>query len=1020
MAKKPLIFVGIEGAIPNPLPKKGYVVSETCALLPFGTLRRKENDHFKALSLALELMAPNRKVFVTEKTVEFDLNDPSFDWNHVAPTYLEKQTLGSITVSSTIASTFEKLFDFDHQGTFSYLKEAKVSKQRLRGLSASYAQMVGRTKELHELCEILEQSFEDRGQIASIIGDGGLGKTRLWVEFEKYLEHENTLHFFGTFTLQNETPLHAISEVFGQLVDHFEKKLVFTDQERVFLSYFIDGQSDAELIKNLSPQDLEQNIFQLIRTTLDQLAEEKFAIVMDDIHWADEASQRLIEFMVPLIPKRKQMWLLIHRPAYTPSFTRELFYHPIKLKALDVTQIEAQIKNMMDLKYIAPSTLAKIHEHSKGNPFFVEEIFRHSIENKLVDTDNRIIQDIPLDRGIPMNIQSMVQTRLDHLDAKLFEALKILAVLGSEIYREEADALLSELSFDAKEVLQRLTDEAYLSEISVFPENKIGFYHDIIFEAVRDQNLSEKESTQNHETIANFLIKFHHNNLDKHIFRICDHLINTSYQENQKEYFEKAALQASEHNNFYAAKKYYAHLYINKSLEKNLFPTYFTSLNNTKSIEELERFLQYWGNHTKIENEDPGKGYYFLYGKFLLEQRRLEEVEIFCTKTIDQYKKKHSDNILLPLTSIYIQALTLNHRWPIVCNISLKQLRLLNSQKNAIEKIPYLYALSYLISDNSKNEYLMALDFTSKGMDIVKTFNSVPFYEQDLLFNRYALFQTVHRCNYKLSAKIWSMIIQLRKENGFISELDHCYSQLLVNNFLAGDYNETISNYNEIHQLNEQKQTRHFYYVSFWASLTYLILGNDELFIKHILTARKGRQKDPYFRTMRFYCMGYYHLSKNDFYNAYISFKRLHKFYSKLNVNIVVADAMLLMLSAKIQYRNSIDRDDISKAKQAFSTKTSPNSYNHWSFQMLSLTFARYTDEDFGIDPMATDPKACPNALLKQKMYVEKIKFLDFKGMEKEAKALRKEYQAYRDELELSIPSEHIESFRKNSLFPVP
>ena len=69
MAKKPLIFVGIEGAIPNPLPKKGYVVSKTCALLPFGTLRRKENDHFKALSLALELMAPNRKVFVTEKTV---------------------------------------------------------------------------------------------------------------------------------------------------------------------------------------------------------------------------------------------------------------------------------------------------------------------------------------------------------------------------------------------------------------------------------------------------------------------------------------------------------------------------------------------------------------------------------------------------------------------------------------------------------------------------------------------------------------------------------------------------------------------------------------------------------------------------------------------------------------------------------------------------------------------------------------------------------------------------------------
>src|SRR5690606_30343419 len=130
-----------------------------------------------------------------------------------------------------------------------------------------------------------------------------------------------------------------------------------------------------------------------------------------------------------------------------------------------------QIKNILTLDYIAPSTLRKLHNHSKGNPFFIEEIVRHSLDRNLITAQTKIIETLPLDQGIPINIESMIQARLDQLNPKVFEALQWLCVLGSTFLYDEAMMVLDKQNLDPTHTFDYLQKEKYIVEISAFPEN---------------------------------------------------------------------------------------------------------------------------------------------------------------------------------------------------------------------------------------------------------------------------------------------------------------------------------------------------------------------------------------------------------------------------------------------------------------------------------------------------------------------------------------------------------------------
>ncbi|MCB1197716.1 MAG: AAA family ATPase [Deltaproteobacteria bacterium] len=995
------------------------MISKNQTLIPFGLVRRKENDHIQALNLAYRAKGPDTKSFVVEKVVEFDEQAPAFSWEVIAPVSFKDLPNDHVQVSQTIAATYNKYFDFDNQQGITRLIQPKKTKQRLRGMASAYEEMVGRQDELQELKEILDQSFQDRGQVTSIIGDGGLGKTRLWIEFEKHLEEQQVLYFFGSFAQHSSTDYSAFRQILIPFVQHFKQQLTFSKPQQYVLDYILSPNKENKFVTNLSRGDLEQNILLLIRHMLAKVSMHHVAFILDDIHWADEKSKQLLSYLMPSIQNHNHMWLLIHRPTYQPPFDKEFFYHRIQLRALSKAQVESQIKNMLQFTYISPSTLEKVYQHSKGNPFFVEEIFRHSLENKMISKDNPILQELALEKsGIPMNIQAMVQTRLDHLPSQIFLALKKLCILGYEVYREEAVALLGS---NGEDIIHQLLQESFLIEISIFPEDKIGFYHSIIFETLRENNISDKEKQQFHDEIATFLLSYYNtNDQNSHIIRICRHLLKIPYQQKYYTYFSKAAALASQRNNFNLTATYLTHLLKNEALDKKQFPAYANALNNTDQITELESFLDYWSKSATVKTEDPNTGYYYILFTFLNQSRKMPHLQKIGKKILAQYREFYTDMQLNALINEYAKSFAAQYQWDQYTHIALQQLRLFNNAPYAIEKVGYSNELAKYTINIADMENKLALNFINKSIRILKKKPEIAYIKYQLILLPYATFQTVHRCNYKLSTSLWKKIIEIRVENGILSDLDNAYSKLLINQFFSGQYDACLESYKKTEELTQGNRTRFYYNMTFWLSLVYLILGDSKMFKKQIIIARRGRQNDPWFRTIRFYCMAHYHLFNKNYYNAYNSFNRLLHHYKKAKANYVVIDTALLAICAKAEYEGRIHEKDIPDIQKWLGTKFNSRSYNHWSFQMHILTLARFIDIDFGIDPLNIDPAECPNAFLKQRMYLEKIKLLKQKKMHKQVQNVLEEYEKYRKKLELKIPSEYIKTFQTNSLFMPP
>ncbi|MEZ4819690.1 MAG: hypothetical protein R3A45_07280 [Bdellovibrionota bacterium] len=466
--------------------------------------------------------------------------------------------------------------------------------------------------------------------------------------------------------------------------------------------------------------------------------------------------------------------------------------------------------------------------------------------------------------------------------------------------------------------------------------------------------------------------------------------------------------------------KYLSHLFVHKCLDKKSYTKYAQALNYTDKISTLELFLHHWKEEATIDGEDPNSGYYYTQLEFFRQQANYSQLIKFGLETIQQYKKHYTDLEINSLINHYAFALSTLHMWSEYVHIALKQLRLYNKKTQAIQKTSFLNGLASFYQNKIDQNNDLSLDFINKSMHILHKETTPPYYEQNYILSRYAFFQTVQRCNYSLSAKVWEKIIEIKKEHGVFSDLDNSHGALLTSYFFAGLYNKAIETYDRIDELTHHYRTRHYFYTTFWATLIYLVLGKYDEAKTLIIKARKGHHKDPWFRTFRFYCLAHFHLYQGNYYNAYISFKRLLSLYQKTKISLVIADTSLLTISAKAEHYGSISEADLPSIQKWIQTECHNQSYNHWSFQMHALTLARFTDVDFGIDPYAVVPADCPNAFLKQKMYVEKIKLLDHKKMHAQADQLRQEYTAYRKKLELNIPYEHLQSFRNTPLFPVP
>ena len=368
---------------------------------------------------------------------------------------------GSVQISGDTYKLIAPLFEFDALGRIEIKGKSEpveayrvlASKTRpasLRGIEGLDSPMVGREGEFQALEAQIEELQQGRGSIVTVMGEAGLGKSRLVAELRRKVMAETAIewHEGRSLSYQTAIPYTPFIELLTNLFaleaqqSASEKYSAIRSQVAVWLPDTVNALipfiatllgielsgEDVQRIKYLEPPQLREKIFQAVLTLFEAIASERpLVLVFEDLHWADPTSLDLVERLLALTDRTMLMLISLTRPQrQDPSWRiHELAardysyrYSHIMLQPLDENHARTLVANLLEIEDLPERVRQLILDKAEGNPFFVEEVIRSLLDARLVVRENshwratREIENI----AVPDTLTGVITARLDRLD----------------------------------------------------------------------------------------------------------------------------------------------------------------------------------------------------------------------------------------------------------------------------------------------------------------------------------------------------------------------------------------------------------------------------------------------------------------------------------------------------------------------------------------------------------------------------------------------------------------------------
>ncbi len=306
---------------------------------------------------------------------------------------------------------------------------------------------VGRQSELDALRSQLEDARAGCGGLAVLTGEAGVGKTRIAQEASRDAADRGMAVLWGACYEGDWQP------PYGPWVDALGELPRIREPDR--LRHLLGGEAsalvhlvpdirmtlpDTPALSPLSPEEERLRLYAAVARLLLSIADEQpLLLVLDDLHWADRDSLRLLRYLARFVPRSRMLVLGVYREpelglghdALTSTLAvlrRELDYRHVVVRGMSYSQVAEYLARAGG--QALPMALARaIHAETGGNPFYVREVFRHLLEEgKIVRRDGRWSTDLSIrEIGIPEGVRQVVYQRMTRLSADASAMLRVAA-----------------------------------------------------------------------------------------------------------------------------------------------------------------------------------------------------------------------------------------------------------------------------------------------------------------------------------------------------------------------------------------------------------------------------------------------------------------------------------------------------------------------------------------------------------------------------------------------------------------
>jgi predicted ATPase/class 3 adenylate cyclase len=496
---------------------------------------------------------------------------------HLAARMEQLATPGSIRLTATTLRLVEGLVQVNALGQFPVkglpepvevfeLVGASTIRQRLQATAGrGLTRFVGRQPELATLQQTLAHAGTGHGQVVALVGEAGVGKSRLVYEFvhAHYTQGWRVLES-ASVSYGKATPYFPVIDLLRRYCAVEDRDDTRTVRAKVTgqvltldaalqdtvpaLLALLEALPDDSPFRTLDPPQRRQRTLEsLKRVLLRESQVQPLVLVFEDLHWIDAETQALLNSLVESLPTARMLLLVNYRPEYQHRWGSKTYYSQLRLDPLAPESAETLLQTLVgDDPSLAPLTPVLI-ARTEGNPFFLEESVHTLVETQVLVGERgayRLVRALPSIQ-VPATVQAVLAARIDRLPPAEKHLLQAAAVIGKDV----PAALLQATAAVPWEAVQRslahLQAAEFLYETRLFPELEYTFKHALTQEVAYSAVLLERRRVL-HERAAQAIEGLFVERLPEHYNALAHHYSRSGNTAKAVDYLHRAGQQAVE------------------------------------------------------------------------------------------------------------------------------------------------------------------------------------------------------------------------------------------------------------------------------------------------------------------------------------------------------------------------------------------------------------------------------------------------------------------------------------------
>jgi class 3 adenylate cyclase/tetratricopeptide (TPR) repeat protein len=467
--------------------------------------------------------------------------------------YVQVRSLGSIPVKGLTEPV--EAYEITGVGP----ARTRLQAAAARGLT----RFVGRDEEMDQLRRALEQAREGRGQVVALVGEPGVGKSRLFYEFthshrvRDWLILESTSVSYGKATsyLPVIDLLHSYFRIENRddhrtMREKLMGKLLALDEglrpTLPALLSLLDVPVDDPGWEGLDPPQRRHRILDAVRRLLLRESQvQPVVAIFEDLHWVDPETQAFLDSLIESLPTARLLLLVNYRPEYRDAWGGKTYYRHLRIDPLPPASVDELLGPLLGDEAGLEPLKRLLAERTEGNPLFLEESVRTLIETGVL-VGERGAYRLAREAGpirVPPTVQAILAARIDRLSREDKTLLQVAAVIGHDIPVALLEAV-ADLAGDAlAQGVRRLQAAEFLYEARLFPDIEYTFKHALTHEVAYEGLLHERRRDL-HARILEMLERLYPDRLAEHVERLAHHAVRGERWKTAVGYLEQAGRKA--------------------------------------------------------------------------------------------------------------------------------------------------------------------------------------------------------------------------------------------------------------------------------------------------------------------------------------------------------------------------------------------------------------------------------------------------------------------------------------------